>query len=283
VPHGELLPLSPDQLDLLETLASQIAAPLRSARLSAQAERARLDAERERLRGTLLSSVSHDLRTPLAAITGAASTLREQVSLGAEPRRELTQTIYEEALRLDRLVGNLLDMTRLEAATVALKREWHSLEEVIGAALDRVEDRLGSRRVDTRVPDDLPLVPMDAMLVEQLLVNLLENAAKYTPATATVLVAARALPGEVEVEVADDGPGLPRGQEQRVFEKFFRQGGTHDGFGLGLAIARAIVDAHGGRIRAENRQPCGAAFLFTLPIAGSPPAPRALEDDVDPD
>jgi two-component system sensor histidine kinase KdpD len=283
VPHRDLLPLSPDQLDLLETLASQVAAPLRSARLSAEAESARLDAERERLRGTLLSSVSHDLRTPLSAITGAASTLLDEVSLGSEPRQELTQTIYEEALRLNRLVGNLLDMTRLEAASVSLKREWQSLEEVVGAALERVEQRLGARRVETRVPQDLPLVAIDAQLVEQLLVNLLENAAKYTPREATVRISARALPGEVEVEVADDGPGLPPGQEQRVFEKFFRQAGGHDGFGLGLAIARAVVDAHGGRIRAENVAPHGALFRFTLPIVGTPPAGHAPEGDVEPD
>jgi two-component system sensor histidine kinase KdpD len=235
------------------------------------------------LRGTLLSSVSHDLRTPLSAITGAASTLLDEVSLGSEPRQELTQTIYEEALRLNRLVGNLLDMTRLEAASVSLKREWQSLEEVVGAALERVEQRLGARRVETRVPQDLPLVPIDAQLVEQLLVNLLENAAKYTPREATVRISARALPGEVEVEVADDGPGLPPGQEQRVFEKFFRQAGGHDGFGLGLAIARAVVDAHGGRIRAENVAPHGALFRFTLPIVGTPPAGHAPEGDVEPD
>jgi two-component system sensor histidine kinase KdpD len=283
VPHPDLLPLSTDQLDLLQTLASQIAAPLQAARLSAQAERARLDAERERLRGTLLSSVSHDLRTPLAAITGAASTLRAEVSVGADPERELAQTIYEEALRLNRLVGNLLDMTRLEAATVNLKTEWQSLEEVVGAALERVEDRLGSRRIETDLPEDLPLVPMDAQLMEQLLVNLLENAAKYTPDTATVRLVARARPGEVEVEVADDGPGLPAGQEQRVFEKFFRQAEGHDGFGLGLAIVRAIVEAHGGHIRAENRSPHGAAFRFTLPIVGTPPVGREAEDDDDRD
>ena len=281
VPHRDLLPLSTEQLDLLQTLASQIASPLQAARLSAQAERSRLDVERERLRGTLLSSVSHDLRTPLAAITGAASTLLGDVTLGGDPKRELTQTIYEEALRLNRLVGNLLDMTRLEAATVELKREWHSLEEVVGAALERVEARLGARRVETSIPEDLPLVSIDALLVEQLLINLLENAAKYTPETATVRVAAQALPGQVEVVVSDDGPGLPKGEEERVFEKFHRSAEGHDGFGLGLAIARAIVDAHGGHIAAENRAPRGATFRFTLPILGTPPAGREAEDDVD--
>jgi two-component system, OmpR family, sensor histidine kinase KdpD len=280
-PHENLRPLSPDQLGLLETLCRQIAAPLQAARLSAEAEAARLSAERERLRGTLLSSVSHDLRTPLAAITGAASSLLEDASLGGDPRRELTQTIYEEALRLNRLVGNLLDMTRLEAASVELKREWHSLEEVVGASLARVEARLGSRRVETDLPLDLPLVPVDALLVQQLLVNLLENAAKYTPADAIVRVSARTQAGAVELEIADDGPGLPEGDEERVFEKFHRSAGGHDGFGLGLAIARAIVTAHGGTIRAENRRPHGVCFRIRLPIVGTPPEGREAESDAE--
>jgi two-component system sensor histidine kinase KdpD len=280
-PHENLRPLSPDQSGLLEALCRQIAAPLQAARLSAEAEDARLAAERERLRGTLLSSVSHDLRTPLAAITGAASSLIEDASLAAEPRRELAQTIYEEALRLNRLVGNLLDMTRLEAAAVELKREWHSVEEVVGASLARVEARLGSRRVETDLPLDLPLVPVDALLVQQLLVNLLENAAKYTPGDATVRVSARAAADTVELEVADDGPGLPAGNEERVFEKFHRSAGGHDGFGLGLAIARAIATAHGGTIRAENLAPHGARFVLTLPLAGRPPEGHEAESDVE--
>jgi two-component system sensor histidine kinase KdpD len=280
-PHENLRPLSPEQLGLLETMARQIAAPLQAARLSAEAEGARLAAERERLRGTLLSSVSHDLRTPLAAIVGAASSLLEGVSLGGEPRRELTQTIYEEALRLDRLVGNLLDMTRLEAASVELKREWHSLEEVVGAALTRVESRLGPRRVETDLPLSLPLVPIDALLVQQLFVNLLENAVKYTPPQATIRVSARAQHGSVELDVTDDGPGLPEGQEERVFEKFQRSAGGHDGFGLGLTIARAIATAHGGTIRAENVHPHGARFRIRLPVVGPPPEGREAESDVE--
>ncbi len=279
VPHRDLLPLSPDQVDLLETLARQIAAPLEAARLEDEAQRARLEAEQERLRGTLLSSVSHDLRTPLAAITGAASSLLSGAGLEAGPRRELTQTIFEEAERLNRLVGNLLDMTRLEAARVELKREWHSLEEVVGAALARIETRLGGRRLLTAIPETLPLVPVDGLLIQQLLVNLLENAVKYTPADATLRVAASTRPGEAEIVVEDDGPGLPAGAEERVFEKFYRSADGHDGFGLGLAIARAIAEAHGGRIQAENRAPHGAAFRVTLPIVGAPPAGREAEDD----
>jgi two-component system sensor histidine kinase KdpD len=281
-PHENLLPLSPENMDLLDTLARQVASPLERARLSAAAEQARVETERERMRSTLLSSVSHDLRTPLAAITGAASSLLEPRALDMEPRRELTQTIYEEARRLNRLVSNLLDMTRLESGSLRLNREWHSLEEIVGAALARVESLLGGRRVETALEADLPLVPLDPVLFEQLLVNLLENAAKYTPAATTIRIAARRSDDGVELAVADDGPGLTPGDEERVFAKFYRSSPARDGgFGLGLAICRAIAEAHGGRIRAENARPHGAVFQVTLPIEGEPP-PLDVEvpDDV---
>ena len=173
-------------------------------------------------------------------------------------------------------------MTRLEAATVELKREWHSLEEVVGASLARVEARLGARRVETDLPLDLPLVPIDALLVQQLLVNLLENAAKYTPEDATIRVSARAATGAVELDVADDGPGLPDGDEERVFEKFHRSAGGHDGFGLGLAIARAIATAHGGTIRAENLRPRGVRLPDRrCPSWARRPEGREAEADVE--
>jgi len=270
-----MLPLSPDQSGLLEALARQIAAAVERALLERAAGEARLQAERERMRGTLLSSVSHDLRTPLSAITGAASSLLDDETLGPASRLELLRTILDEALRLNRLVSNLLDMTRLESGSLQLRREWHSMEEIVGAALARSNDRLGPRRVLLEVPEDLPLVPVDPILIEQLLVNLLENAAKYTPPTATVRLAARAVAGAVEVVVEDDGPGLPAGQEERVFEKFYRPTPGGEGFGLGLAICRAIVDAHGGRIEAGAAAPHGALFRFALPIVGAPPPLRA--------
>lgn len=255
-----------------------MAAPLERARLSGAAERARLEVEAERLRNALLSSVSHDIRTPLAVITGAATGLREQpVSLGKETT-ELLQTILEEADRLNRFVTNLLDMTRLESGALRLNSEWHSLEELVGGGLTRLEKSLHGRRVETAVAADLPLVRVDALLVERVLVNLLDNAAKHTPRGSTIRVSAATVNGVVQVEIADDGPGLPPGEEERVFEKFFRRTSERQaGFGLGLAICRAIVNAHGGRIWAENVAPHGTSFRFTLPVDGTPPPPPAPE------
>ena len=236
------------------------------------AERIRTEAERERLRHTLLSSVSHDLRTPLAAITGAASALLREGVLAEETRRDLLETISEESQRLNHLVTNLLDMTRMESGPLRLGREWLPVEEVVGSALVRMEPRLPAARVETSLPDDLPLVSVDAVLVEQLLVNLLENAVKYAGPEARVRVRARREPAAVLVEIRDDGPGLPPGDEERVFEKFYRGPSHQRGFGLGLAICRAIVTAHGGRIWAENAAPRGAVIRFTLPVEGAPRA-----------
>jgi two-component system sensor histidine kinase KdpD len=276
-PNPALLPLRPDQVDLLEALTRQAASGLERARLAEEAQQARIAVEAERLRSTLLSSVSHDLRTPLATITGAVSSLLQDTSLGDASRRELQEAIYEEAVRLNRLVTNLLDMTRLEAGSMQLNRDWHSLEELIGSALARLEPSLKGRAVRVRIPADLPLVPADGVLVEQALVNLLENAVKYTAPDCPIEVTARAADGVLTVEVADEGPGLPAGAEERVFEKFYRAESAQRGFGLGLPICRAIVTAHGGEIRAERREPRGTRFLFTLPLGATPPP--AQEDD----
>jgi two-component system sensor histidine kinase KdpD len=270
-PSEELLPLSPDHFDLLETVARLIAAPLERARLAAEIERTRLAAEAEQMRSALLSSVSHDLRTPLAAITGAASSLLQNGSRDDGARQELIATIYEESERLNRLVANLLDMTRVEAGGLRLNREWHPLEEVVGSALARLDRLLAGRRIETVLAADLPLVSIDAVLVESVLVNLLENAAKYTPPGSPLRIAATVETGAVRVEIADEGPGLPPDAEQRVFEKFYRGPSGRHGFGLGLAICRAIVAAHGGRIWAQNRTPRGTTFSFTLPVEGAPP------------
>jgi two-component system sensor histidine kinase KdpD len=240
-------------------------------RLAAEAEQVRLAMEAERLRNTLLSSVSHDLRTPLAAITGAASSLLQPVPLAPAVERGLKEAIYDEAERLERLVSNLLDMTRLESGTLRLQREWHVLEELVGAALARVARRRKERSVEVAVPADLPLVPVDGVLIEQLLVNLLDNAFKYTGPDTRVRVRATRDEDAVTVEVSDEGPGLPAGAEEQVFDKFYRGPSGERGFGLGLPICRAIVTAHGGRIWAENRAPHGVTFKFTLPRGEKPP------------
>jgi len=242
---------------------------------AAAAQQARLAVEEERLRNILLSSVSHDFRTPLASITGAVTCLLQEKSLDAAAERDLKETIREEAERLDRLVTNLLDMTRLESGSVEIRRDWDSIEEVVGSALARLEGRLGRRPVQTAIASDLPLVRIDAALIEQVLVNLLENALKYTPPDCRIRIEAVRQETDVRVTVADEGPGLPPGEEERVFAKFYRAGSTIGrGFGLGLPICRAIVAAHGGRIWAESLRPHGAGFHFTL--AAEDPLPVSM-------
>ncbi len=263
-----------EALRQLETFVNQTALALERARLAGEAQDARVRAETERLRSSLLASVSHDLRTPLAAITGAATTILESgAPLDRRVQQELLESVRDEAERLNRLVQDLLEMTRLESGTLTLRRDWHPLEEVVGAALGRLGRQLGPRPVAVSLPPDLPLAPIDDVLIEQVLVNLLENAIKYTPPESTLRIIATATDAHLTVEVADHGPGLPRGEEERVFEKFHQA--TADGrrgAGLGLAICRGIVQAHGGHIWAQNLPEGGVAFLFTLPLTDKPPA-----------
>jgi two-component system, OmpR family, sensor histidine kinase KdpD len=257
-----------EQRRQVDAFAVQLAMALERAELAEETERARREVETEQLRSSLLSSVSHDLRTPLAVITGAAGTLLEKPSALAEPtRHELIQTILDEAERLNRLIRNLLDMTRLESGAITLKKDWLPLEELVGAALNRLEVRLEGHEVRVELPHDLPHVPCDPILVEQAFINLLENAVKY--GADPIEISAASYPDEVMVEIADRGSGIPPGEEQRVFEKFHRAGreGTPGGVGLGLAICRAIFTAHGGRIVAQNRSGGGAAFRCFLPIS----------------
>jgi K+-sensing histidine kinase KdpD len=234
-----------------------------------EARRASLRAETEQLRNALLSSVSHDLRTPLAVVTGATSALlAEQAPKDEESRRVLLETAHREAQRLNRLVFNLLDMARLETGALKIRKELQPLEEVIGAALHSLEDRLRGREVETNIPDDLPLVAFDPVLIEQVFINLLENALKYTPAASPIDISAALHNGEVETEIADRGPGVARPDSERVFEKFYRaRDGEGGGVGLGLTICRGIVTAHGGRIWVADRDGGGASFRFTLPVA----------------
>jgi two-component system sensor histidine kinase KdpD len=267
--------LTPEQRRLLAALGDQIAVSIERVTLAEDVDRARLLAETERLRAALLTSISHDLRTPLAAILGAAGSLdRFYDVLGPAARRELLRTIQDEAERLSRFVGNLLDMTRLEAGALAPKREQVDLGEAVGGALARAEKVLAMHRVDIDIAPDLPPVSLDPVLFEQALFNVLDNAAKYAPTGTHILLRARFDPTarEVRLQVIDAGPGIASDALPHIFEKFYRspQGDRRPpGTGLGLAIARGFIEAMGGTLTAANRADApGAVFTFALP-AGS--------------
>ncbi len=266
--------VGPEQLHLLETFANQMALALERARLAEETQEAHVQAETERMRNAVLSSVSHDLRTPLATIIGATSgLLNDDGSADPASRRELISSVRDEAGRLDRLLKNLLDMTRLEAGAMQLRWDWHALDEVVGAALARVEPRLGSHRVTASLPSSLPLVRVDGVLIEQVLINLLENAAKYAPSHSSIEVTAAVKDGAILVEIADRGPGIPPGEEGKIFDKFYRVHSQREGgVGLGLTICRGIIDAHGGRIWVDARPGGGAVFRFTLVLEKEQPA-----------
>lgn len=260
-------------LPLLQGLARQVGLALEREELSRQTRAAQVEIEAERLRNILLSSVSHDLRTPLTVIAGSASTLLENPGLDEATRTELAHNIYEEARRLDRLVHNLLEMSRLQSGRVQLRRDWHDLEEVLGGALHQLEARLQGRTLTLELDPDLPLVKLDALLIERVFINLLDNALKYSPEDRPITLRACRNNGEVLVEVADAGPGLPPGAETKVFDKFYQAApGSHRGVGLGLSICRSIVEIHGGRMEAANRPEGGAVFRFTLPLGEDAPA-----------
>jgi two-component system sensor histidine kinase KdpD len=265
----------PEQQKLLETFVGQVVQAIERVRLAEQAKAVSVQMETERLRNSLLSSISHDLRTPLATIVGSASTLAEgDAALSPSDRHELSRAIYDEALRMANLVNNILDMARFDAGAVQLNRQWHTLEEIVGTVLNRLQKRLEGRTVNVKLPRDLSLVYVDAVMIEQVLVNLLENAVRYTPPGSPVDIVAERSHFTVTISVADRGPGIPKGQEERVFEKFYRvnRESAQSGVGLGLAICRAIVEAHGGWIRAKNRGTGGAVFTFVLPLEQAPPS-----------
>ncbi len=270
---------------MLMAFATQIALAIEREQMADAARKSLVQAEAERLRSALLSSVSHDLRTPLATIAGASSALLElQHIQDAETRQQLLHTICDQANHLNQLVENILQMTRIESGSLVLHKEWQPIEEVIGSALERVRTALADRPVHTQVPEGLPMAPFDGVLIQRVLVNLLDNAIKYTPPGSPIEVSAAEGSKQLIVEVADRGPGLPEEERQRVFEKFYRvrRPGVKapTGTGLGLSICQAIVEAHGGRIWAENRPEGGACFRFALPIEGEPPSLAAEEEDV---
>lgn len=261
--------LLPEQRHLLETFASQIALAIERAVLGEAAQSAKIAAETEALRNTLLASISHDLRTPLAVIAGAGSALADpKLALDPDARTALARTIATKSQEISDLVSNVLDLMRFESGHVPLRLQWETLDDLVGLALGKVESRLGRRPVHVMLPPELPGVHVDAVLITQVFVNLLENAAKHTPAGTHVWISGHADGAGVHVVVEDDGPGLPPGDPDLVFAKFQR-GRTESevpGAGLGLAICRAIIEAHGGHVTASNRDGGGARFVLTLPV-----------------
>ncbi|MCU0842928.1 MAG: DUF4118 domain-containing protein [Thiobacillaceae bacterium] len=278
----------PEQQRLLETFAAQIALALERVHYVEVAQDAVVSMEAERLSNALLAAISHDLRTPLTGLVGLSGTLaalvRSEAGSGDSQTRELAAAIHEEALRLSALVVNLLDMARLQAGGLVLDRQWQPVEEVVGSALRASARVLAGHRVATNLAADLPPVAFDAVLIERVLCNLLDNAAKFTPPGSRIGLAAGVQGNHLEVRVTDDGPGLPEGIEDRLFDKFTRgeKESARPGVGLGLAICRAIVQAHGGRIRAANRPDGGAQFSFTLPL-GTPPNLGAPQPELPPE
>ena len=262
-------PLTGEQNRLLLSYVNQVALALERARLAAQARQALLLSETEKLQTALLNSISHDLRTPLASITGVLSSLHDDAALLTDTaRHELVSTAWEEARRLNRLVGNLLDMTRLESGALKVVCQLSDVEDLVGATLAQMPNRLQGRKLEIEIPPGLPLISIDFTLMVQVLVNLLDNALKYTPPEAPITIQAKQSDNEVILLVKDRGPGLPEAELAHLFDRFFRLNTEGiSGTGLGLSIAKGMVEAHNGRIWAENRNHGGAAFCLALPIA----------------
>ncbi len=270
--------LIPEQRRLLDTFAALIAIALERVHFVAVARDTLVKMESERMRNSLLSALSHDLRTPLTALIGLAETLALELTAEQSPYQEPLTAIHQQAVRMALLVNNLLDMAKLQAGGMRLRKDWQSLEELVGSATRLLEHPLRAHPLQLALDPDLPLINCDAVLIERVLVNLLENAAKYAPAGAAIGVNATASPDRLTVEVWDEGPGLPMGHEQHLFEKFTRghDESTAPGVGLGLSICQAIIEAHGGQIQAANRANGGAVFTFTLPL--EPPPPLEAEE-----
>jgi two-component system sensor histidine kinase KdpD len=268
--------LLPEQSHLLGTFAGQIALALERARLAEVAEASSLAAERETLRNTLLASISHDLRTPLAVIAGAGSTLAQHgASLDEATRVQLARSVEIKAREMSELVTNVLELVRLESGQVVLRRDWQTLDDLVGSALTAYSDKLADHRIEVHLPAELPPVWVDATLIVQVFTNLFDNIAKYTPPGTRATVSAALEPERdfVRVTLDDEGPGLPAGDPARLFDKFQRGSdeGTVVGVGLGLAICQAVVRAHGGEIEAQRRPGGGARLTFTLPCTESAP------------
>ena len=270
--HNRRMLRIPEQRQLLDTFAALIAIALERVHYVGLAQDALLKMESERLRNSLLAALSHDLRTPLTVLVGLAESLALTAPKLSSAQLEVAQSIQDEARRMSTLVSNLLDMARIESGEVTLNLQWQPLEEVVGTALEAARGMLQQHGVVVQLPRDLPLIKIDAVLIERVLVNLFENVSKYTPPGSTVTISARVIEDKLSVSIADDGPGLPVGREEAVFQKFTRgeRESATPGVGLGLAIVRALIEAHQGKITAAQRPGGGAVFTFTLPL-GVPP------------
>ncbi len=273
-----LLPLNPsgveqpDQQLLLANFASQISLALERIFFATEAQNVLKKMEAEQLRYSLLSAISHDLRSPLTSILTASSILvKSNDKLDEHGRQELDQAIYDEALRLSALTNNLLEIALLETGSFALNRQWERLEEVVDDSLAGLPLRTVNDRISVNLANDLPLVKVDGSVLLQVFTNLINNSLKYTPPGTPIKISAIRRTNELVVTVADHGPGIPAGEEKKIFEKFYRVAGAENqkGTGLGLTICHSIVEAHGGKIWADNLPAGGAAFHFTLPLNDS--------------
>ncbi|TJW10157.1 MAG: sensor histidine kinase KdpD [Mesorhizobium sp.] len=276
--------LTPEQQRLLDALADQAAVAIERIQLVADVDRARLAAEADRLRSALLTSISHDLKTPLAAIMGAAGTLRDfTAALPEQDRAELLSTVLDESERLNRFIANLLDMTKIESGTMEPNYAFHYVGDIVGSALDRARKIIGEHKTEIDIPSDLPMLKLDPVLFEQVLFNLLDNAAKYAPSGSTIRMQGWADNGSVSLQIMDEGPGIPPVDLERVFDTFYRvrkRDQVRAGTGLGLSICRGFIEAMGGTISAANRTDrSGAVFTIRMPVPAEQPDVDGTDTD----
>ncbi|TXK84524.1 DUF4118 domain-containing protein [Paenibacillus sp. N3.4] len=259
----------PELIRIIEALSDLVAVAISRVKLADEAKVAQLTAESEKLRTALLDSLSHELRTPLAAIIGSVTGLLESEAIfSPEDRRELLLTIREGATRMNRLVGNLLGMVRIESGMMRLNRQWCGIEDVVGVALVQLRDALQQRKVTIHIPPELPSVSLDDVLIEQVLINIISNAIKYSPVGSEIAIEARHDGDRLELWIKDEGTGIASADRARVFEKFYRGEATKHipGTGLGLAICKSIVEAHGGRITAIPNEGKGTIMILSFPL-----------------
>jgi two-component system, OmpR family, sensor histidine kinase KdpD len=274
--HEERGQLDQDERGVMEGFAGQLALALESMRLSEEVKSAQLDAETNRLRAALFSGVTHDLKTPLSAITASVTSMLDGSGFTDEQRRDHLETIQHEAEHLNRVLSNLLDLSRLRSGALTPDKAPAAIDELIEAVIARLRPQLRGRDVELKLKNDFPEVPMDLVQVDRVLTNLIENAVKFSPANSPIDISAVGSGESVRVTVADHGPGIPKEERERMFKPFERGNGNAAGTGLGLAIARAVVLAHGGRMWAQHRPGGGAALTFELPAG-----PGSLTEDKD--